>query len=113
MALRQLAFDLLERSAQTCKRVLRNTDTSIRDRERDEMISRPATDRDPAPGRCELYGIGKQVERHLLERTAVGSYSKLWRNSRGDLQCLVLGACGNDPHCIIEQGVERDIGKIE
>src|SRR5262249_24790828 len=101
MALDQLAFDLLERPTQTCKRVLRNTDLSIRHRERDKMVSRPTADRNMAAGGCKLYGIRKQVQRHLLKCAAIGPQSELRRNSRGDLQCLVLGASCNDAHCII------------
>ena len=113
MALGQLALYLFEGTAETRKSVAGNADAGIGDGKNDAVAGRPPANHDPAACRRKFDGIGQQVERDLLKCAAIGSQFQLRRYSRGDLQCLVFSACGNDAHCVVKQRIKTDIVEIE
>src|SRR6185437_12755019 len=113
MALGQLALHLFERTPETRKSVPGNADAGIGDGKNDGMAGRAPANHNPTACWRKFDGIGKQVECHLLKRAAIGSQFQPRRYSRGDLQCLVFSACGNDTHCVIKQSIKTNIVEIE
>ena len=113
MALGQLALDLLERPAKPGQRIFRDAYAAIGNGNANPFARRPGANGDAAPFGGELHCIGEEIQHDLLQEPVIGHDADAPDNSSGQRKPLVIRARRNHAHCVVEEGLQLDLLRIE